>query len=95
MLKISIVKARGKQRLVLEGKLMSPWTDEVENTWKNAPLQLDGGKPIIDLSNVTLISRDGENTLLKLMRNGAKFSGGDVLTNHVLKRVAGRCRCGQ
>jgi hypothetical protein len=30
-----------------------------------------------------------------LMRNGARFSCGDVLTKHVLKQLARRCRCKQ
>ncbi len=92
MFRISIVETRGQRRLVLEGKLATPWTAEVESAWRRAGEQLEGRKLIIDLSNVTLISRDGENTLLELMRGGAKFSNGDVLTKHVLKQLARRCR---
>jgi hypothetical protein len=38
-----------------------------------------------------VISQDGENTLFELMRNGAKFSSGGVLTRHVLSQLARRC----
>jgi hypothetical protein len=93
MFKISTVETRGQRRLVLEGKLVSPWTAEVEVVWQSAGEQLQGRKLIIDLTNVTFISRDGENTLFKLMRDGAKFSCGDVLTKHVLKQLARRCQC--
>ena len=93
MFKISIVESRGQRRLVLEGKLISPWTAEVENAWKLAVEQLRGRKLVIDLTNVTLISSDGENILFRLMREGARFSCGDVLTKHVLRRLARRCRC--
>jgi hypothetical protein len=92
MFKISIVETRGQRRLVLEGKLVRPWTAEVEGAWRNAVQQLEGRKLIIDLTNVTLISRDGENTLFELMKDGARFSSGDVLTKHVLKQLARRCR---
>jgi hypothetical protein len=92
MFKISIVESRGQRRLVLEGKLIAPWTAEVENAWRNAGEQLEGRKLIIDLTNVTLISLDGQNTLLRLMRDGARFSCGDVLTKHVLRQLARRCR---
>jgi hypothetical protein len=91
MFRISVVETRGHRRLVLEGKLISPWTAEVERTWRVAQEELQGRKLIIDLTNVTLISSDGENTLLGMMRDGARFSSGDVLTKHVLRRLARRC----
>jgi len=93
MFRISIVETDGRRRLVLEGRLVPPWTAEVERAWGNAREQLQGRKLIIDLTNVTLIGREGESTLLKLMRDGAMFSCSDVLTKHVLKQLARRCRC--
>lgn len=93
MFKISIVETLSQRRLVLEGTLVRPWTTEVERAWKSAGEELDGRKLIVDLTNVTLISVDGESTLFKLMREGAKFSYGGVLTKHVLKQLTERCRC--
>lgn len=93
MFKISIVDRHGQRRLVLEGKLVPPWTAELEKVWRSAGEQLEGRKLVIDLSNVTLIGRDGENTLFKLMTEGAKFFGADVFTKHVLKQLARRCGC--
>jgi len=93
MFKISIVETDGQRRLVLEGNLASPWTAEVESAWRSAGEQLRGRKLVIDLRNVTLISQEGENTLFNLMRDGAKFSCEGVLTKHVLKQLARRCRC--
>lgn len=95
MFKISIVETQGQRRLVLEGKLVRPWTTEVESAWRKAGEQLQGRELIIDLKNVTVISGDGENTLFALMRDGAKFSSRDVLTKHVLKQLARRCGCKQ
>ena len=92
MFKISIVETHGQRRLVLEGKLGSPWTAELESAWRNAREQLQGRKLIIDLTDVTLISADGENMLFKLMSDGAKFCCADVLTKHVLKQLARECR---
>jgi hypothetical protein len=93
MFRISIVESESHRRLVLEGKLISPWTQDVETAWKAAVARPDGRKLIIDLTNVTLISRDGENTLFRLMNEGAKFACGDVLTRHVLKQLARKCAC--
>lgn len=92
MFKISIVENRSQRRLVVEGKLISPWTAEVESVWRSAGEDLQGRKLTIDLTNVTVIGVDGENTLFKLMRDGASFTPGGVLTKHVLKQLAQRCR---
>ena len=93
MFKISIIETQNQRKVVLEGKLAIPWTTEVESIWRNAAQQLQGRKLVIDLTNVTVISRDGENLLLHLMKNGAKFTGKGVFTKHILRQLARRCRC--
>jgi hypothetical protein len=93
MFKISIVETDGQRRLVLAGKLVAPWTAEVESAWRTAGEQLRGRKLIVDLADVTVIGPDGESTLLELMKQGAKFSCDGVLTRHVLKQLARLCRC--
>lgn len=93
MLKISVVETPSQRRLILEGRLVSPWTAEVASAWRTASAQLNGRKLIVDLTNVTVISSDGEEALLALMREGAKFSCCGVLTRHVLKQLARRHRC--
>jgi anti-anti-sigma regulatory factor len=91
MFKISMIDTRNKRRLVVEGKLMAPWANELLASWKSACLNLDGRKLVIDLSSVTVISRDGEDAIFSLMKDGAKFSCCGVLTRYVLKCLARRC----
>ena len=62
MFKISVVDTRGQRRLVLEGKLVGALTGELESAWRSAGERLEGRKLVIYLTNVTLISREGENT---------------------------------
>ncbi len=93
MFKISTIETLTQRKLVLAGRLVPPWTSEVENAWRSAADQLQGRKLIIDLTNVTVISQDGETLLLRLMKHGAKFAGKGVLTRHILKQLARRCRC--
>ena len=93
MFKISIVEKPGRGTLVLEGKLVPPWTAEVQSAWKTAIQRLPGRRLVIDLSNVTVISREGEDLLFRLMKDGAKFAGKGVLTRHLLRKLARRCRC--
>lgn len=91
MFKISTIDTRHKRTLVVEGKLMAPWVNELHTSWENASLNLDGRKLVIDLSSLTVISREGEDAILGLMNDGAKFDCCGVLTRYVLKRLARHC----
>lgn len=68
------------------------WVEELKTAWRSASHDLQGRKLIIDLSNATSISREGESALLEMMNEGAKFSCCGVLTRHVLKQLTERCR---
>jgi hypothetical protein len=92
MFKISIMDSRSQRRLVVEGKLIEPWVAELRTAWKNANRNLDGRKLVIDLTSLTVISREGEDAIFDLMKEGTRFSCGGVLTRHVLKRLARKCR---
>jgi anti-anti-sigma regulatory factor len=92
MFRISIVDTVSQRKLVVEGKLREPWLEELRTTWKNASRDLGGRKLIIDVSNLTVISRAGEDAIFDLMKQGAKFSCAGVCTRYVMKRLARACR---
>jgi anti-anti-sigma regulatory factor len=88
MFKISIVDTRAQRKLVVEGTLIEPWVAELATTCRNASRDLGGRKLVIDLTNVTVISGEGEEAIFDLMKNGAKFACASVHTKHVLKQLA-------
>src|ERR1700730_7529702 len=88
MFKISIADTPSRRTLLVEGTLIGPWVAELGTTWGNASQELGGRKLMIDLTNVTVISREGEDAIFDLMKKGAKFSCCGVLTKHVLKQLA-------
>ena len=92
MLKISVVEGRKQRRLVVEGKLVAPWSDELRAACERAASGLNGRELVIDLKNVTPISQQGENLLLELMKHGVRCRGCGVFTNQILKQVARRLR---
>jgi hypothetical protein len=85
--RISIVDTRSRRTLIVEGSLVGPWVAELGTTWRNASQDLDSRKLVIDLRNLTVISREGEAAIFDLMKNGTKFTCGGVLTKHVLKQL--------
>ena len=93
MMRISVVESRSRLRLVIEGKLAAPWTVELRRRWNSARAQVRGRALVIDLRNVTHISREGENVLLDLMTEGARFTCKGVFTRRVLGQLARQSRC--
>jgi hypothetical protein len=91
MFKISTVDTPSQRTLVVEGKLIEPWVSELRTAWKNASRHRGGSQLVIDVGSLTVISREGEDAIFDLMKEGAKFSCGGVLNRHVLKRLARKC----
>jgi hypothetical protein len=92
MLKITTIKTDRRCRLVLEGKLVAPWVAEVNREWNDARVSARGLPLIVDLRNVTIISNEGEDILLSMMRAGVRFICGGVLNRHVLQQLARKLR---
>ena len=93
MLKISIKESQTRRLLVLEGKIIAPWTNELNKVaCQDLVNHLAGRELVIDLRGVTDISADGEEAMYCLMVQGAKFRGGGVFIKQVLKQLAQRVR---
>ena len=90
MLRISVIDSRTQRRLVLEGTLIAPWEVELTTAWGAAKQELNRRELAIDLANVTFVSQAGENVLLQLMNEGAKFSGCGVFAKHLLQQLRRR-----
>jgi hypothetical protein len=69
-----------------------PWVAELWVTCSRAKTELDGRQLVIDIENVTVISQEGENALLQLINEGARFRSRGVLTKHVLRQLARRSK---
>jgi hypothetical protein len=91
MLKISVVEGPRRCRLVLEGMLIEPWVAEVICEYTKAKGHLDGRELIIDITNLSAVSPAGENVLLLLLDDNAKFQSG-VYMKEVLKQLASKRR---
>lgn len=76
----------------MEGKLIAPWTDELSRVCNGYQGQLQKGELVVDIRGVTVIGREGEDVLLALIRQGAKFRGRDVFTRQILTSLAQRAQ---
>jgi anti-anti-sigma regulatory factor len=87
MLKISVVDAARRRRIVVEGALVAPWADELVTACEKARADLQGREFIVDLRGVTAISRDGENVLIQLIRHKIKVQCG-IFAKELLRQLA-------
>ena len=90
MLKISLVDNARQRRVIVEGKLIAPWTGELRNACQEARADLHGRELVIEMKHVTTISQEGENVILELINGGFKFRCRGVFTKHVLKQLTRR-----
>ena len=86
MLKVTIVETRNQRRLKLEGTLVQPWVEELKRTWA-AAVESPARQLVVDLNNVTAISKEGEAVLSDFMRQGARFLCAGVFTKYQLKQI--------
>lgn len=92
MLKISILDSVHRRRLMLEGRLVAPWTATLKSVCEQAKADLGNRELVIDLKCVTAISEDGEKVLLELLREGITCRSSGVFTKLVMKQL-GRKAC--
>jgi hypothetical protein len=92
MLKISVVEARNQRRLLVEGRLIAPWSAELISACDKARDGLDGRELLVELVNLTAINQEGDNALIALMNEGVKLRGYGVFTKQVLRQLARRER---
>jgi hypothetical protein len=76
MLKISVVDGQQRRQMIVEGALITPWTDELRTAGEEAKTDLQGRELVIDLRGLTTISPEGANLLLQLMRDKVKLQCG-------------------
>jgi anti-anti-sigma regulatory factor len=87
MLKISLVERPRKCRIVVEGALVAPWSNELATVCEKARADLRGREFVVDLRGVTAISRDGEKVLIQLIRHKIKLQCG-MFARELLRQLA-------
>jgi len=92
MLRISILEGRNERRLIVEGKLVAPWSAELKTECNKARVDLGGRELVVEVRNLSVISQEGENVLLDLINQGVRFRCCGVFTKQVLKQLACRMR---
>ncbi len=94
MLRITMTENDHEQRWILQGRLTGPWVTELETNWNSLRPQ-DGRKCVIDLTDVTLVDKCGEELLETMKRAGAELIGSGVYLRFLVDEFTSRCRRGR
>ena len=92
MLRISRIETPSQRRLVVEGKLISPWTTELRTAYDDAKAELEGRDLVVELKNLTIISQEGEDLVTELMNEGVKFQCCGLFARLLLRQLSHRAR---
>ena len=90
MLKITSIEGRKRNRVVVEGRLVVPWTTELTSACEKAQAELHDRVLVVELKHLIAISQEGENILLDLMNRGVKICASGVFAKQILKQLARR-----
>ena len=88
MLRITVTEGASEQRWVLQGRLTGCSVEELTANWRtNRKDRSPTQSCIVDLNEITSIDKDGEQVLLMMIRDGAKFVATGVYTKHLLESL--------
>jgi anti-anti-sigma regulatory factor len=87
MLRITIDEDNDAVVLRLEGQLIGPWVEEVEQCWRKAFATLGSRTVQVDLSAVNFVDASGGALLIRMHEAGFRLAGNSPATGHLLDQV--------
>jgi hypothetical protein len=91
MLRITVTEGASEQRWVLQGQLTRRSIEELTATWRMKRRDRPPDQScIVDLNEITSIDKDGEQVLLMMIRDGARFLATGLYTRHLLESLSGK-----
>ena len=90
MLRITVKESGSEQRWILQGRLTKECVAELISNWQAARSRTSVGNRIVDLNEITVIDKSGEEVLSMMICEGAIFVATGLYTRHLLEALHGR-----
>lgn len=87
MLRITVKERDSEQRWTLQGRLTKECVAELISNWRAARSRPSEGTRIVDLNEITVIDKSGEEVLSMMIGDGAKFVATGLYTKHLLEAL--------
>ncbi|WP_433964518.1 hypothetical protein [Tunturiibacter gelidiferens] len=88
MLRITMTEDKSEQRWVLQGRLTASFLQELIASWRANRDRRPTLNRVVDLDEVTCIDKDGEQVLLMMIGDGARFVASGLYTKHLLESLS-------
>ena len=88
MLRITVSETASEQRWVLQGRLTGSAIEELITRWRATQRYQPSRSCVVDLKEITSIDTAGEQALLMMLRDGAKFVATGLYTKHLLESLS-------
>ena len=88
MLRISVEESSGALALIVEGRLVGPWVDELQRLCKERGAQGQGMQLTVDLCGLTAMDTRGQAVLDGLLQRGATLRCSDVMNQYLVEQMA-------
>jgi hypothetical protein len=85
MLRITIDENPGSVTLRLEGKLIGPWVEEVEQCWRKVFVTLGPRTVLVDLSAVDFVDAAGRLLLTRMRSAGFRLECIAPMSEHLVE----------
>ena len=92
MLRITLKEIASEQRWILQGRLTKNSVPELVSNWQAARDRPSARNQIVDLNEVTVIDKSGEEVLSTMIDEGARFVASGLYTKHLLQTLHERER---
>ena len=87
MLRITVKEKGSEQRWTLQGRLTKECVAELVSNWQAARSRPLAGNRIVDLNEITVIDKSGEEVLSMMIGEGATFVATGLYTKHLLEAL--------
>jgi ABC-type transporter Mla MlaB component len=94
MLRITVVDTPSEEKWVLQGQLTGEFASELSANWRAALDRVSDRLRLVDLNEVTQIDKCGEEVLLEMMQQHARFVASGLYTRHLLLELESRSQAG-
>ena len=90
MFRITVEEGPTEEKWILQGQLTGDFASELNANWQSSQARDSNRVRVVDLSDVTVIDKNGEEVLLAMIRQGAKCAATGLYTRHLLEELKSR-----
>jgi hypothetical protein len=90
MFRITVVETPSEEKWILQGQLTGEFASELSTNWRTSLDLCADRLRLVDLDEVTQIDKCGEEVLLQMIHQHARFVASGLYTRHLLQELQAR-----